>query len=105
MYIIVLEPTYSSVGQARFHCCLSAHKPPHEFIVSMGLAQAHPSILVNNLIMTKLQVSAKCIEPIHLNYIITIAIPAYNNIASSYILGYRHIITSNITYQFLQTTF
>ena len=35
--------TYSSVGQAGFHRCLSAHEPPHEFIVSMGLAQAHPN--------------------------------------------------------------
>ena len=44
MCIIVLEPpyqTYSSVGQAGFHHRLSAHQPPHEFIVSMGLAQAH----------------------------------------------------------------
>ena len=44
--IIVLEPpyqTYSSVGQAGFHCRLSAHEPPLEFIVSMGLAQARPN--------------------------------------------------------------
>ena len=52
----MLEPpyqTYSSVGQARFHRRLSAHEPPHEVIVIMGLAQARPNKMGTQTTMDK----------------------------------------------------